>query len=200
MVNKISRAPTKGAQLQDSHNVGSKPKVLQVAAGAITHGKQSSFKTSWRKRLTSSPKCGPEDPERKYHFVTLSPSSTGGFPGSQHALVHIPNSEQQFLGTTQQGTHSSHLWERSTSRHLHVGICLAYYFKLLLNPIMDLFLFWLAGFFKYFLNFGTECSLTRESGPYYADETSQKWRPRPKPAPREAWSWKESARRNVPLL
>lgn len=145
MVNKISRAPTKGAQLQDSQCWG-QADALQVAAGAHNPWEAKLFlKHHGEKRLTSSPKCVSEDPERKIPFPQTLAIITGWdslkkFPASP--LVHIPNSEHQFLGdhpTRQSASgkgvpHITYMW----------ASVIAYYFKLFLNPIMDLFLF-LAG-------------------------------------------------------
>lgn len=145
-MNKISRAPTKGAQLQDSQCWG-QADALQVAAGAHNPWETKLFKTSWRKKTDFLTQMSPEDPERKYHFLRHSPSSMGGIPEEvpSIALVHIPNSEHQFLGDHRtRHTQQSASGKRSTSVTYTWASVIAYYFKLFLNPIMDLFLF-LAG-------------------------------------------------------
>lgn len=111
-------------------------------------GSKALFKTSWRKKtdfLTQMCLRGPREeiPFPQTLAIINGWDSLKKFPASP--LVHIPNSEQQFLGDhptrhTQQSAsgkgvpHVTYTW----------ASVIAYYFKLFLNPIMDLFLF-LAG-------------------------------------------------------
>ena len=126
MVNKIFRAPTKGAQLQDSQCLG-QADALQVATGAHNPREAKLFlKHHGEKRLTSSPRCvsGPREGN-----TTSSDTRHGhrvGFPEEVPSITPGPHSKLRasVLGGPPNKAHTAvSLWERRTSRHLHVGIC-----------------------------------------------------------------------------
>ena len=143
---------------------------------------------------------------------THHPSPEVGFPGEVPSTA--PDPHNKLRGSILRGppneahlfvwnaTHSTFsFWERGTSRHLHVGIPITpYYFKLLLDPTMDLFLFLVGRVLNIFKSWAQSVLSPFKADPVMKMRLVRNGSRSQTSTKREAWPWERVCTKEHVLL